>query len=155
MGTDAHEDDCLFCDTQECTPDGACPTCARAIARYVLEQPSEVVIRFWNVDGTFLTRRAYFQARSALRRGAEGEIYAGLAVGYLEVGLSTEPVLAAALSIQESDVLEDICCRSPVAVLLAYQLLRSEPAGELRPRLGHWRCQSLEATMKSELSGWD
>lgn len=93
-------------------------------------------MRYWRIDGTFLARRAHFEARFAQRRGAEaGEIYAGLAVGYLDVGLKSDAVLAAALSIVESPSLDANCCRGPLDVLLDCRLFRLELADDLRRRL--------------------
>ena len=115
--------------------DYVCDVCARAAAEYVLEQPPQLVRRFWDADDSFAQRREHFLTLAPARNAHVGasDVYAGLAVGYLAIGHRTDATLVAALSVRTAS--GGPCCSDPVRVLFDDRLLRTELATELAQML--------------------
>jgi len=114
-----------------------CVSCGRLAAAYVLRAAGQDVRKFWDIGEPFVARRTHFLAVSKTRGGREeaSAIGAGLAVGYLTMGLREDSLLSAALSLCSSDPAAACCC-SALDVLFDERLMRRELLPELSVALG-------------------
>lgn len=125
---------CLGCGGPSLGAAAACRSCALVAATLVLEGSHDTVARFWDIDQNFEARREHFTGRRAARRKDGVDTYGGLAVGYLDIGLKTDALLAAAVGICEG--LPAIsCCSDPVGVLFDHRIFRHELLDEFVPAL--------------------
>lgn len=92
---------------------------------------------FWDIGDPFVDRRAYFLSIARVRESHEDAcaIGAGLAVGYLTMGLREDSLLSAALSLSSSDAAAECCCAA-LDVLFDERLMRRELLAELTQALG-------------------
>jgi hypothetical protein len=125
---------CLGCGEPSLGAAAVCRSCALVAATLVLEGSHDVVAKFWDVDPNFEARRGHFAGRRAARRKDGVDTYGGLAVGYLDIGLKTDALLAAAVGISEG-LPTTSCCSDPVGVLFDHRIFRHELLDEFVPTL--------------------
>ena len=125
---------CLGCGEPPRGVAAVCRSCALVAATLVLEGSHGMVAKFWDVGPNFEARREHFAKLRAARRKDGVDTYGGLAVGYLDIGLKTDALLAAAVGISEG--LPAIsCCFDPVGVLFDHRIFRHELLDEFIPAL--------------------
>jgi hypothetical protein len=114
----------------------ACLRCGQQIAEFVLTADLGGLERFWNVSEIFLERRVHLLRLAERRIGRVDapEVSAGLATGYLQVGLLDDALVTAAISIRFGPTADDFCC-SAIDVLFDERLFKWEGLAELRRAL--------------------
>jgi hypothetical protein len=103
----------------------ACFECAKRIAEYVLTANTSGIATLWDTSETLDQRRTHL-LRVAEKRTHEleaAEISAGLAIGYLHVGLLDDALITAAISVRFGPTEPDFCWCS-IDVLLSDRLLK-------------------------------
>jgi hypothetical protein len=129
---------CRICNgrTVEREASLACLRCGQRIAEFALTADFVNLEPFWNVSEKFLERRVHLLRLAEHRVGLVDapEISAGLATGYLKVGLLDDALITAALSIRFGPTAVEFCWCA-IDVLLHERLLTTNALSRLASKI--------------------